>query len=82
MSKLQINGYSNLVKDSTSGGVVNSDPQAYIEYKNKRNILLNTINEKKAMENKIIDIENDINKLKTDIGEIKDMLGSIISKLT
>ena len=36
MAKLKINGYSNLVKDTTSGGVVNVDPQAYAEYKKKR----------------------------------------------
>ena len=82
MSKLQINGYSNLVKDPTSGGVVNNDPMAYIEYKNKQKLLLKAINEKKALENKVIDIENDINKLKSDVSDIKDMLGSIISKLT
>jgi len=82
MSKLQINGYSNLVKDPTSGGVVNSDPHAYAEYKNKRSILLNSINEKKAMENKLIVMESDINKLKVDIRDIKDMLNNIISKLT
>lgn len=80
--KLQINGYSNLVKDPTSGGVINSDPQAFIEYKKKRISALQKINEKKVLENRVSDIENDINKVKSDVNDIKDMLKVLISKVT
>lgn len=82
MAKLKINGYSNLVKDTTSGGVVNVNPQSYTEYKKKREMALLRLNEKKALENRIIDIETDINKVKSDVNDIKDMLSNIISKLT
>ena len=29
MARLSVQGYSNLVKDPTSGGIVNNDPQAF-----------------------------------------------------
>ena len=82
MARLQVDGYSNLVKDPTSGGVVNNDPQAYVEYKKKREAAIQRLNEKKALENRVIDTEKDINKLKSDVNDIKNMLTSIIDKLT
>lgn len=82
MSKLKVQGYSNLVKDSTSGGIVNDNPQAFIEYQKKRKAALERLNVNKALENRVFDIENDINKVKSDVKDIKDMLSSIISKIT
>lgn len=82
MSRLQVKGYSNLVKDPTTGGVVNSDPKAFLEYKRKKEEALLRINDKKATENRISEMEKDINKLKSDANDIKDMLNTIISKLT
>ena len=82
MAKLKVNGYSNLVKDTASGCVVNDNHQSYIEYKKKREIALLRLNEKKALENRIIDIETDINKVKSDVNDIKDMLRNIIIALT
>ena len=81
MTKLQVDGYSNLVKDPTTGGITNGDPQSYKEYKKKREIALQNINEKNALENRVIDVEKDINKVKSDVNDIKNMLQSIIDKL-
>lgn len=82
MTRLSVQGYSNLVKDPTSGGVVNSDHQAFVEYKKKREIALQNVNDKKALENRVSSIETDINKVKSDVNHIKDMLKHIIDKLT
>lgn len=82
MARLSVQGYSNLVKDPTSGGIVNNDPQAFAKYKKKRELALQKINEKKALENRVSIIEKDINKLKSDVNDIKDMLSIIVSKLT
>jgi hypothetical protein len=82
MTKLQVDGYSNLVKDPTTGGITNSDPQSYKEYKKKREAALHRINEKNALENRVISVETDINKVKSDVNDIKNMLTSIIDKLT
>lgn len=82
MSRLKVQGYSNLVKDPTSGGVINNDPQAFTEYKKKRKNALEKLNANKVLENRIFDIENDINKVKSDVKDIKDMLNTIISTLT
>lgn len=82
MTRLKVDGYSNLVKDPTSGGVVNNDPQAYLEYKRKRDAAMKALNEKKALQNRVIDVEKDINKLKSDVNDMKDMLKIIIDKLT
>jgi hypothetical protein len=82
MTRLSIQGYSNLVKDPTSGGVVNNDPQAFVDYKKKRKTALQNLNDKKALENRVTNIETDINNLKSDVNEIKNMLNQIIDKLT
>jgi hypothetical protein len=82
MTRLSVQGYSNLVKDPTSGGIVNNDPNAFAEYKKKRELALQKLNEKKALENRVFIIEKDINKLKSDVNDIKDMLSIIVSKLT
>jgi hypothetical protein len=82
MNKIQVDGYSNLVKDLTSGGIINDDPQSYKEYRKKREIALQNINEKNALENRVISVETDINKVKSDVNDIKNMLTSIIDKLT
>lgn len=81
MARLSVQGYSNLVKDPTSGGIINNDPKAFAEYKKKREIALQNINEKNALENRVIDVEKDINKVKSDVNDIKNMLQSIIDKL-
>ena len=75
MARLSVQGYSNLVKDPTSGGIVNNDPQAFTEYKKKREAALQNLNDKKALEVRVSTIETDINN-------IKDMLKLIIDKLT
>jgi hypothetical protein len=82
MARLSIQGYSNLVKDPTSGGIVNNDPQAFVEYKKRRELALQNANDKKALENRVTGIETDINNLKSDVNQIKNMLTSIIDKLT
>jgi hypothetical protein len=82
MSKIQVKGYSNLVKDPTSGGVVNNDSQAFLDYKRKRQAELLRINDKKVTDIRLSEIENDINKLKSDTDYIKNALNTIISKLT
>lgn len=82
MARLSVQGYSNLVKDPTSGGIVNNDPQAFTEYKKKREAALQNVNDKKALENRVFSIETDINKVKSDVNQIKNMLTSIIDKLT
>ena len=82
MSKLKVQGYSNLVKDSASGGVVNSDPQAFIEYKKKRKIALDKLNVNKALENRVSVLESDINNIKSDINDIKSMMNQLLLKIT
>jgi hypothetical protein len=75
MARLSVQGYTNLVKDPTSGGIVNNDPHAFTEYKKKREAALQNLNDKKALEVRVSTIETDINN-------IKDMLKLIIDKLT
>jgi hypothetical protein len=78
---ISVKNYSNLVKDPNSGGIINSDPKAYLDYKAKREIALRKINEKKATEDRILSIEKDINKLKSDISDIKSMISTIVEKI-
>jgi hypothetical protein len=82
MSKLQVQGYSNLVKDSARSGVVNNDPQAFIEYQKKRKAALEKLNANKALENRVSDMESDINNIKSDVKDMKNMLNQLLLKLT
>lgn len=82
MSKIKVQGYSNLVKDPTSGGVVNNDPQAFIEYQKKRKIALEKLNANKALENRVSSLESDINNIKSDVNDIKSMVNQLLLKIT
>lgn len=82
MSKLKVQGYTNLVKDPTSGGVVNDDPQAFIEYQKKRKAALERLNAGKALENRVETLESDINNIKSDVNDIKSILNQLLLKIT
>ena len=57
----------NLVRDTNSRAVINTDRNAYTMYKAKR-----------EQDKKANDLVQDVNRLKEDIHEIKQMLHSII----
>ena len=78
----QVQGYSNLVKDPSTGGIVNNDPTAYQKYIQQRNLAKQKLEKEKELQNKVIGLESDINNIKLDVTEIKNLLGTLIKSIT
>jgi predicted transcriptional regulator len=71
---LQVENEPNLIKDSQSSAVVNTDLDGYLNYLNKRQSL-------KSEKEKITQIQNDINSIVSDITEIKATIKGIIATI-
>lgn len=67
--KLQVKDNPGLVRDSRSKAIVNVDVSAFSEYQNK-----------KTMQNKMINMSEEINDLKQSMTEIKTMLSQILQR--
>ena len=67
MNYKQVEGRSDLFRDTDSGAIVNTDRSAYLAYKTKRNQRLNEMGR--------------IEKLQDEIDEIKSLLYKVIDKL-
>ena len=67
--KLKVVDYPGLVRDSKSKAIINIDSDAYKEYQNK-----------KLLQNKVINITDDINELKQSMDEIKGLLSQILQR--
>jgi hypothetical protein len=79
---IKVKGYNNLVKDPSSGGVVNNDPIAYKNYIKKKELAKKRLEEEKELESKVISLESDINNIKSDVSDIKELLNNLISRIT
>jgi hypothetical protein len=67
--KLKVVDYPGLVRDSKSKAISNIDSDAYKEYQNK-----------KLLQNKVINITDEINELKQSMDEIKGLLSQILQR--
>lgn len=70
---IQVQGKSNLVRDSYSNGILNTDAQSYNAY-------IESYKQKKKELQKVESIENELDNIKNDINEIKDLLKSFLLK--
>ena len=64
---LKVEGHNNLVRDTNTNGIINTDKNGYNAYVELRKI-------KNKNLNRVDKIESDLNSLKNDINEIKSML--------
>lgn len=69
---LRVNGNDSLVRDVSSGAILNCNQEAYENYKKKMNATL-------SMKIQIQEQKNQIIQLQSDIAEIKDMLNQLLS---
>ena len=69
MSINKVEGHSELVKDTVTGGIINTDKTAYQRYLQSKNQQL-----------KFQDAVSDINNLKEEIFEIKTLLTEFLKK--
>jgi hypothetical protein len=80
MNLVSIEGYPNLKKDTTNGGVVNVDKRGYQTYQNNRIIALQKVQEQKQAQEEVVGLQNEINTMKGEISEIKNLLLKLLEK--
>lgn len=71
MALAKIKDYTHLRKDSTNGGIVNVDNDAYNAYKRQKAILTDSIKERESM-------KSEINSMKKDLEDIKTLLQKLV----
>lgn len=81
MKLVNIEGYSSLKKDTTNGGVVNTNKSAYKNYMKKKSSALAKYNKQEQVNDKVSRLENDINSMRNEVSEIKDILTNLAKKL-
>ena len=71
MEYLKVKDHSNLVRDTVSNGIINTNKSAYNQYVTRRNA-------KNEEVNKAQNMEEDLANLKGEINEIKDLLRQLV----
>lgn len=80
MSLEKVEGYNNLRKDTSSGGVVNVDTKSFSAYKSQRLFALQRTEEAKHAVNSVAVLETEINNIKSDMQDIKLLLQTLLEK--
>ena len=80
MSFEKVEGYSNLRKDTATGGVVNVDSKSFAAYKTQRLFALQKKEEVKQTVSSVTKLETEINNIKSDMEDIKLMLQTLLEK--
>ena len=73
MSKIQVEGYRTIVRDTRSGAIINTDRSAYA-------IHCQRIKEARESQNDLRNAVRDTNNLKAEMFEIKKILQGMVSK--
>ena len=72
MDYIRVKDNENLIKNTKSNFIVNTNKSEYDEYVTRRKL-------KKSEKNKVDNLERDISTLRDEITEIKDMLRSLVN---
>jgi hypothetical protein len=73
---LKVKGYDGLVRDPSTGVILNTNDEAYASYKRRKRINQT----QKQTETKVRDLEGQISNLKNDIDDIKSMLKLLLER--
>ena len=65
--KVKVEGHSNLVRDTRSQAIINTDSSAYARYMARKA-------KQQDKDDEIRDVIRDVNELKTELREIKDLI--------
>ena len=76
----KVEGYSNLRKDSYSGGIVNVDKTSYVNHQNAKLLAMQQLHEKQEMKNEVVTLREEINSIKEQVSDIKSLLMQLINK--
>ena len=71
-NKLQVQGYDNLIRDTRSGGIVNTDVTEYQKY-------MKRLRARQSQSDQIKDACREINSIKAEMFEIKKLLKDLIN---
>lgn len=80
MSLVSVEGYSNLKKDTSSGGVVNVDTSAYKNYMTAKAFAKRNVDRQEATQEAVVELQQQINTINTDLQDIRLMLMQLIQK--
>ena len=70
---LKVEGHKDLVKDTNTHAVINTNRNAYLNYKNR-------VKEAQKQRDEIRSATREINNIKCEMHEIKDMLKTLLDK--
>lgn len=65
MQTLKVKGHENLVRDTYSKAILNTDRNALEEYRRQREIIRKEIEEKKEMRDRVANLENNMQEIKS-----------------
>lgn len=71
MTYSKVEGHIDLVRDETTGAVLNTNLTEYQKYMSLKKA-------KESETNRIKKLESDVNDMKSDLGEIKNLLRSLV----
>ena len=71
MAKLQVEGHPNLVRDTNSNGIVNTDVTEYQKY-------MKRLRARQSQSDQIKDACREINSIKAEMFEIKNLLKDLV----
>lgn len=70
---MKIKGHPDMVRDASSGAVVNKNTQEYNQY-------VESYRKRQMERAKVSNMEDELSELRSEISEIKDLLKQLISK--
>jgi len=65
MQTLKVEGHENLVRDTYSKAILNTDRKALEDYRRQRELIRKEIEEKKEMKNRVENLENNVQEIKS-----------------
>ena len=73
MDRIKVEGYKELVRETSSGAIINTSRSSYHSY-------METMKKKKIEKDQLRDAVREINTLKSEMHEIKSMLKTLLDK--
>ena len=67
-------------KDTSSGGVVNTDRSAYESHKIAKSVAMRNLQQQRATQDSVQHLQDEINTLKNDLSDIKCLMVQLLQK--
>lgn len=80
MSLVKVEGFEQYKKDTTNGGVINTDKRSFENYKNAKLFALQRNTEQRTTQENVMALQSEINNIKSDLSDIKSILTQLLEK--